>query len=230
MKFINQTIESFEDYEQGKTYSDIDFIKCHFVGSEFNGNNNLVRRNLARNIKFLNCKITGGNIGAGIVENVLIDGLSVGNHFQVRGTAFRHVVIRGKVDKLMITPYYDLFGIEAELAAGLQKANEEYYKNVDWALDISDAEFKDCDIRGVPADLIKRDPETQAIVRRDKVLDGKWKSLDLDDSGWWFSIDKILIEDGFQDVVLVASKLSKRFGHELEGINRLREAGIAEPD
>ena len=113
--------------------------------------------------------------------------------------------------------------------AAFDQANAEYYKTVDWALDISEARFYECDIRGVSASLIIRDPETQVVVTREKALQGKWKELDLSKTYWAGWID-LFLQSGEPDVVLVAPKRYPKYQDWLDGLKMLRDAGVAEPD
>ena len=86
-------------------------------------------------------------------------------------------------------------------------------------------------IDGVPVHLIRRDSATQAVVLRKHIDEKKWKAVDL--TGTWWKATLVAAAskvDGDGDVVLVAPKLHKSFEAQVEGIRRLREAGIAEPD
>lgn len=235
--FENETIEFFKDWTSGRTFSNKQFVGCHFVGCDFSSidianldNRDLVGlRSVARNIQFIGCDFAGCGVGPGIVEECLIDGAKLWNHLQTEGTAFKHVTIRGTVNKLMITPYVDVGGHFTNVQRQFDEANRKYYESVDWALDISEGLFKDCDIRGVPAHLIKRDPETQVVLTREKALQGKWKNIDLSETHWPILID-IFLEDGYETCVLVAPKKVRNFKALLEGICKLRDAGIVEPN
>lgn len=237
-RFENQTFEYFGDRSTGRVFSDLEFINCVFSRAGFSSITipneeklDLVGlRSVARNLKFSNCCIEGvGFVGAGIVEDCIIDGLRVTKHLQTAGTAFRHVIIKGVVDRLMITPYVDFFKRAPEVQRSFDAANLEYYETVDWALDISGAIFKDCDIRGVPARLIRRDPETQVVLTREKALIGNWRDLDLSNTHWPTAIE-FFLSDGYQDCVLAAPKRSRNFSKLLDGLHRLREAEIVELD
>ena len=67
------------------------------------------------------------------------------------------------------------------------------------------------------------------VVKREKLLNDEWKSLDLSQTYWHVSLE-FLLELGVPDAVLVAPKRAKDFNQLLAGLNRLRAAGIAEPD
>jgi hypothetical protein len=109
------------------------------------------------------------------------------------------------------------------------EANAEYYRHVDWALDISEGEFKDLELRGVPARLIRRDPETQVLITRKVALQGPWRDLDFRSNVTPACISLFLGRDE-PDYVLVAPKRSRRFRDCVADIELLRKAGIAEPD
>jgi len=236
--FEKQTFQFFDDRLSGKVFSDIDFIKCRFNGCTFSAINvpnvddvDMVSlRSTARNVRFIDCEVGMQFIGPGIVKDVLLDGLKVSNHFQSLGTVFQHVVIRGSIDKLMLTPYVDSSGGRfPEIQRAFDEANRTYYETVDWAIDISDANFGICDIRGLPARLIRRDPTTQMVLKREKAMQGSWREIDLSGTHWRVSIEHFL-EEGYHDCVLVAAKKAKNFKSLLAGLQRLVDAGITEPE
>ena len=104
-------------------------------------------------------------------------------------------------------------------------ANRRFYQNVDWALDISEAHFTGVEFSsGIPADLVRRDPETQVILRRSSVVDGRWRDQIKN------SLAVIWIEDfmkaGFDDTILVAGRRNRLFANEMAAIDSLRDAGL----
>lgn len=238
MRFENRTFDYFEDWSTGKVFSDVEFFNCSFTRCGFSAVNfdkvgklDLVAlRSTARRVRFVNCCVDGvGFVGPGIVEDSSIEGLRISNHLQTTGTVFKHVVVKGKIDKFMVTPYVDVFKEYPGVQRSFDEANRRYYGDVDWALDISEAQFKDCDIRSVPSGLIRRDPETQVVLKREKAMEGRWREIDLSGTHWPTSID-FFLKDGEQDRVLVAPKKARNFKSLLEGINRLRDARVVEPD
>jgi hypothetical protein len=68
---------------------------------------------------------------------------------QTFAAAFRHVRISGKVDRVMFSAVpIDVYQWP-ELRRQFEEQNEQYYKTVDGALDISEAALVECDIRKV---------------------------------------------------------------------------------
>ena len=92
---------------------------------------------------------------------------------QTWGAVFKHVMFRGKIDLLMISPAIKGGMAPPETQRAFDAANDQYYRGVDWALDISQADFVDCDIQRVPANLVRRDPETQVVVTRERAMRGE---------------------------------------------------------
>jgi hypothetical protein len=172
-------------------------------------------------------------VRSAIVEDTLIDGLETGFDgtflLQSFGAVFKHVVLRGKIGEIMFEPH--AFPLEGDTPAQLafEQANEEYYRHVDWALDIREAEFRSCDIRRIPARLIRRDPESQVVVTRKKALEGSWRELDLEETYWREAIYMFLQRED-EDVVLVAAKQHRNYRAHVVGLQRLRDAGVAEPE
>jgi hypothetical protein len=101
--------------------------------------------------------------------------------------------------------------------------------SVDWALDITEAEFEEGELQRVPAELVRRDAETQVVVTRASAMRGEWRRLDLSRTHWATSLE-FFLERGDPDVVLVAPKRSRQFRQLLDGLKMLRDAGVAEPD
>ena len=158
-----------------------------------------------------------------------MDGLKTHGLLQTWGAVFKHVTLRSKIGRIMVSPFVAPGKATPEQQRAFDAANAAYYANVDWALDISEAEFEECDLRRVPAHLVRRDPETQVVVKRENALRGEWRKLDLSRTYWASAIEGFLAE-GDRDVILVAGKRQKGFRDLLDGLEKLREAGVAEPD
>jgi len=232
--FENQTLTGFRARNSALTFSDIQFRRCHLEDCAVSVTENPNLRTTIRNVLLVDCSENGCSIGNAIVEDVLVENLKSPGLFQSFGAAFNRVVLRGRIDRLMITNdvlpsvLMDERDRLREIDA-FRLANAEYYRHVDWALDISRAEFKELDIRGIPSRLIRRDSETQIVVSRERVVEGDWRELDFRESLTSFSLN-FMIEEGWPDMVMVAPKRHRKFPFYLHDLQLLREAGIAEPD
>jgi len=233
--FQNQKFHRFMDYDSGAFFSNLEFRNCDFQGCLVGITKNPKLRTTIQSVSLLDCTENGGSIGNVIVEDVLIENLKAPGLFQTFGAVFKHVTLRGKFDRLMIcnyelpdssvNPAYEFERVDA-----FREANAEYYAHVDWALDISQAEFKSFELRGVPTNLVRRDPETQIVVTRQKALEGKWRELEFKDSLWPTALDMFLHREDEPSYILVAPKRHRKFPIYLEDLQLLRDAGVAEPD
>lgn len=228
--YRNKQFEHFTDRDSGAVLADAEFHNCYFQGCALSITDDPEKRCIIRNVKLVNCSQRGCSIDPAIVEDVLVDGFGThGQAVQIWGAVFNRVVLRGNIDRLMISSVVDVMGDKPHVQHAFDEANAEYYRHVDWALDISQAEFKELDIRGLPARLIRRDPETQIVVTREKAAEGKWRDLPFREGLWRSWLTSFLRADE-ADVVLVAPKRHRKFRNYLADLKLLQEAGVAEPD
>lgn len=217
------------DNDSGRTFSDLEFRKCRFLSSAISITRKPELRSTVRNVQLLHCEQRGCALDAAIVEDVLVDGFKTNGLFQTWGAVFKHVTLRGKIGRVMVSPAVATGKATPTQQRAFDEANAAYYAAVDWALDISEAEFEEGEIQGVPAHLIRRDPATQVVVKREKAMQGTWRQLDLSKTHWATSLE-FLLERGDPDVVLVAPKRHRKYRDFLDGLMALRDAGVAEPD
>lgn len=231
--FENQTFERFYDRNSGVVFSDLEFHGCRFESCAISMTRDPSLRSTVRNVRLINCEEVTCSLHTAIVEDVLIDGLktsgAAGGLFQTWGAVFKHVVLKGKVRRIMFSPAVAPGLANQDQQQAFDDANAAYYRGVDWALDISEGQFEECEIQNVPAKLIRRDPETQVVVTRSKAAQGEWRKLDLSKTHWPVSLN-FFLNRGDKDIVLVAPKRDKKFAALLDGLKKLRYAGVAEPD
>lgn len=175
-EYNRQEIRSFHDRNTGRLFNDIVFNYCRFVSCTISTTTNPRKRSIIRNIRLIGCEVTGCTIYPAIIEDVLVSRLKTHTLLQTWGTVFKHVKLEGNIGRIMISPLIAVGMAKPREQAAFDKANEEYYKTVDWAFDISEGRFYECELQRVPAKLIKRDPETQVVITREKALLGEWKS------------------------------------------------------
>ena len=231
--YEGQTFQGFTDrpsiWGGGKVFSDLEVRRCSFVGCAVSITRDPKRRSTVRNVKLIDCEQRGCAIDTAIIEDVLVDGLKTYGLLQTWGAAFKHVTLRGKIGEVMISKAVATGTAKPAEQRAFDEANAAFYATVDWALDISEGDFQDLELQGVPARLVRRDPTSQVIVTREKALQGAWQQLDLSETHWSTSIE-FLLERGDSDVVLVAGKRDPEFKVLLDGLKKLRDAGVAEPD
>ena len=117
----------------------------------------------------------------------------------------------------------------AQEEAAFDASAAEFYKTVDWALDISEARFRELDWRlNLPARLVRRDPATQIVVTREKAVEGAWRKIPLHPT-LSISLDRF-VGYGHPETIFAAARAASYYKDQLDGIQRLRAAGIAEPE
>jgi hypothetical protein len=228
-KFTKRNFVDLHDRNSARLFQNLHIQNCQFESCTLSLTKDPGRRSSVHNVHIEDCEATGCIIYAAILQDVHVEGLQIHGLLQIWGAVFQRVTISGKVGGIMISPLLDPKRRNSEMQKRFEKASSDFYSDVDWALDISKAEFTaEIDIRGIPARLIRRDLETQAVVTREKAIEGNWRQLDLSGTNWPTAIEFLLKRDD-PDVVLVAPKRHRSFGRLLQGIEQLRGAGIAEP-
>lgn len=226
--FEKQEFKAFYDRDSGRTFSDLEFRSCSFLDSRISITRDPKLRSIVRHVRLIDCEQRGCALSAALIEDVLVDGLRTNGLLQTWGAAFKHVTLRGRIGRVMMSPAVATGTATQSQQRAFDEANAAYYATVDWALDISEAEFEEVDIRRVPARLIRRDPETQVVVTRARAMEGRWRDLDLSRTDWAGWID-LFLKDGDPDLVLVAPKQHRDCRHLLDGLKMLRDVGVAEP-
>jgi len=227
--FSNQEFRSVYDQDSSQVFEGYEFNECRFVSCAVSITLDPTKRTTIRDVILRNCEIRGCALEAAILEEVVVDGFKTNGLFQTWGTVFKHVTLKGKIDRVMFSPTVAISKPDRKHQVLFDEANADYYASLDWALDIHEGLFGECEIQGVPTHLVIRDPETQVLVTRAKAARGEWRRLDLSKTHWATSLN-FFLERGEQDVVLVAPRRHKNFKQLLDGLRRLRDAGVAQPD
>lgn len=172
--------------------------------------------------KVSNVTLTNTRVARSLVQNlalskVVVDGCVTETPMRLENCFFDEVVMKGDVGRWHVS--LELF------MPSLRKYASEFYIDVVWALDIREARFADAIFRGIPTDKVRRDPERQFVLRKDKLReDDSWKRLAKPLSNritFWLRLDG-------DTELLVANDLAPTFELELERYRTLRDAGFAD--
>jgi hypothetical protein len=230
--YKNQNFRQFFDRDSRGLFQDIVFDECTFDNCALSLTKDAGLRSTVRNVRLNNCVSVSCGIGPAIFDELVVDGLDNNDLLIMRSPLFRHVTFKGKIGKLKIITAAHHVDRSPEFQSPFDVARASFYESLDWALDIKDAAFADFGMQGVPARLVRRDPETQVVVTREKALSTGWREkLSSTNTHWPFVID-LFLGDGEPDVVLVAPKGAKKqkFIKLREELQELRMAGVAEKD
>jgi hypothetical protein len=230
--FDRQSFHHLFDQDSARLFEDMVFKRCYFGGCGLSITRSPALRSTVRNISVISCEQRGSLIYGAVFDTVIVDGLKTNGLLQTWAAVFKHVTLRGKIGRVMLSntvaPGVHGFAPVEEQEA-FDKANSEFYASVDWALDLTEAEFDECDLRGVPGGLIRRDRATQVLVTRKAAISGRWRNVDLSKTYWPTALE-FFIESGAPEIVLVAPKRNRKFQILLEGLQKLRDSGVAEPN
>jgi len=225
-KIENESYTYFLDEDSSAIFENIKFRNCSFENCYLSQNTNPFYRTTIRNIDIFDCTAKNCDTGTAIIESVTIKNLRTRGLLKISGSVFSKVVLKGNIGQLMINNTVSSNYSDDEVHA-FKKENEKYYSEVNWALDISEANFIECDIRGIPSELIKRDADTQKVVTRKKADKIKFDELDLNRRYFLIAIQNML-EFGYDDTVLIAPKQATDFQELLSDLQKLEELGITE--
>lgn len=138
---------------------------------------------------------------------------------------FKHVSLRGRITAVKLTdgPTTWISRRPEEWTA----ANRAYYARVDWAPDIQNAKFTSSpELHFIPGALIRRHPETQALVTRAQAVQALNAKLPWGESGMEIAL-RWFVQDGpYEDVVLAAPRAAKYFRIDLAALEMLRREGL----
>lgn len=189
-----------------------------------------------REIELHECRLWSCTLFDPMLEDVLADDVRttiVGGGgkrqpFFVFGGVARHVRLQGRLGALVWNPPYASLK-EGPSAAELD-AVRAFYDATDWALDVSRARFQTVPAFrfGPPGHLVRRDPVSQPLVRRDRALAVDWRSLGLAVGVWRVVLEWLVNHEWPESTVLVPAPLGRKYREEIEGINALRSLGVAE--
>jgi hypothetical protein len=223
-----QRLHRLKDYDTGATYEGFTFVRCEFDACSLSVAQMPRQRATVRNCRLEHCTVQRNcNVWTPIIEDCVVDGLKTPGILFLLGAVFKHVVLKGKVGGFVVAhPSVPNGGSEE----AFEVANRDYYATVDWALDLTQVEAQlDLELPSVPGHLIRRDPTTQILVTRERLLAADWRKIDLEGTPYDIALDR-LAREGHHSRVLVAPSGHRSFSMHLKAQQRLRDAGVAEPN
>jgi hypothetical protein len=230
--YENAQFERLFDHGKNLTLESMSFENCTFTGCILSMTNDISRRSTVRNVHLKSCASNGCAVGPAIFEDCSIDGLATNDLLILWGALFKHVTLSGDIGKLKVNQMVDPMKRGPEVQGPFDDFRREYYRSLDWALDISGARFRDeFETRGIPARLFRLDLETQAVITRERALRPGWQEKVSPWNKLWPFVIRLFIGDGDEDMVLAAPLGAPRSKRDelLRGLKELRDLGVAEP-
>ncbi len=213
--------------------SDLELHQCMFENWSLPPRESFSECHVIRNVTAVNCSQANCFLWTTIVEDVVIDKLMNYGRGPLFTWAclFKQVTLRGKLSGFKFNQSVGSFIFNSQPQKPWDDAARAYYETVDWALDISEAEFQSVpDFHCLPGRLIRRDPETQVLVTRQNAIAANWETLDWDESALRLGLQWFLEDGLYDEVVLIAAKRAKYFRQDLRTLQMLRREGVAISD
>jgi hypothetical protein len=234
-EFHNERFYQLYDRGDQLRLEDMKFENCEFTRCAISLTEQFGRMSTVQNVSLTDCAFINCQTGPTIFSNIAINNLKASDLLILWSPYFDRVTFSGDICKIKVNTTADPSTWENEKQKPFNDFRKQFYANVEWALDISQARFKEFDLESVPAHLVRRDPESQIVVTREKALQfarpGWEKLLDPACKHWAFVID-LFLSDGDADVVLIAPLGAVKAKRDplLKGLQELRRIGLAEPD
>lgn len=163
--FSKETIPHRKIVGAGVELADAEFERCSFEGGALVQYDDPTCGLEVRNVVLRRCK-TGNAVVHGVrFDEVLVDGLTHRSPLRFESCLLRHVTLRGRIGPIMFMPASRT--IPDEMQQRFREHAAEFYADIDWALDITEAQFSDVDLTYLPGHLVRRDPEHQLLVHKE---------------------------------------------------------------
>jgi hypothetical protein len=220
LELEGQTVTGVRLFGEPREYRDIHLVDVTLKLCVLVRRDDLGFGNVVRNAVLERCRLDACGAQGVFFDEVTVDALRLAQLRPISGCVFRHVTLRGKIGSIMIIgPGLGLPDDAKRVAAAVEK-----YKEVDWALDIRDAVFTSAaEFFGVPGDLIRRDENTQVLLRREAFAGMDWRDLPGAVGTW----SRRFKATPFDSIVVVAPKGSKKFREYMADIEWLHAKGLA---
>jgi hypothetical protein len=226
-QYIDQELFSLVDRGGLQTYGH-QFKNCQFINCGFSLTDEIENRSYAKDIHIFDCHIANSHFGPGVLEDIDIDGLSTDDTTAFFGTLLRRVRLRGQIGKISLCPEAASWTLSNERQARFDSERALFYAKTDWALDISEAHFEELDIVGIPAQLIRRNPDRQFVITREGASREDWRHQVSANCKYWIRVIDQFLQDNDQSTVLVAPKARRNEEQQrlADGLRELKELGV----
>ncbi|CAM3189729.1 hypothetical protein NODU109028_02540 [Nocardioides dubius] len=230
--FHSETFRMVHD-KGGSQFRDLDVSDCTFDNCTLSGVTRPERMSRVSDVRLTDCSLVNSQLGPTVLEDVVVDGLQANALVLCWSFFLRRVRVRGRITSIKLNRAPAAM-VSPAMQAAFDEARAAFYAETDWALDLTQARFvATCEIGGVPLDLVRIDPESQAVVRRVDLPEPDALAELREVAPWaheritWFRDD---VER--DELLLVAPLAGKKARREeaLAGIAHLRRLGVARPE
>ena len=205
--------------------SGVDLERCTFdwvsVGTE-------AERVVVRDVRAIRCVFRNAYARGVVFEDCVLDTPKATKMQKLTGCMFKHVVVRGDPGLCLIEGWAgnEGDGMTAEEARARDAAVLGYYEEVDWAIDVREADVGSFRMFSVPLHLVRRDPEKQLLVWKKHATHPVWRSAALAQT-IWPGYAEGLASSGREGMLLTIDA-GKRAADESAAAAALRKAGVVD--
>jgi hypothetical protein len=197
--------------------------RCEFDGIKITPDAYGERHMVVEGVEISDSRVGAATVRGAYFKDCSVSNLRLNKKSVMHGCLFEHVTLAGKIREVGI--YREMVGVWDPKPFN-EFADFVWAAQTEWALDISNLDCPDVDIRGIPSRLMHLDPEYQAVVSADAARSGAWNKIDLGETG--FNLTIWLLEmGGWEDIVLAAPRTGRSRDAKLRAIDLLRKAGVA---
>jgi len=204
------------------------FERCTFEGNGITSFGDPENRPIISNIQLNKCRVYSWFTGVQF-ENIQINDMATGkNHLFLFACVYKHVKLSGNIGTLIISDDWGIDTIKHKKKNLIySKANREYFRDVDWAIDISEVNASGIEIRGgIPISQIIRNKENQMIITREEAELGRWKEIsNIDTSVIKLAIEDIIHSEEEEGIIVLGSR-SKNYQKNLIILQEMKRNGV----
>lgn len=225
MQFVAQEFSDLNSFDGPAEVADYEFHRCQFFNVDASPQADPASRLHIRRIVLTHCTYWNCSLYGAALEDIVVDNLKRGGRSPLFfwDCAFRHVVLRGPLSFFKINAQVDI-SKDSSRSRAFRKANERFYLETDWALDITAAQFGGLvDFPGIPPHLVRRDPATQFIMLRSLAPRFLEPSYPPD---VWSQIASDALTSSDEGIVVALGRRARTFGQDLQRAEELRAAAL----
>jgi hypothetical protein len=221
-KFFKEIIGYRKVIGSPKVLRDAEFEQCYFEGGALAQHDDPTCGFVVKNVILRKCRAGRIELHGVRFEDVTVEGLTYPRLVHAAACLFERVTLRGPIGPIQTMPAN--YTLPAQMRAAFLEQAMKFYAGIEWALDISHAEFSSADFNYVPGNLVRRNSESQFLVHRKAALSAPQGSL----PGLAAIIAERAGYSPYDTIVAVAPTRSKNAAMYRDELQVLRDRGIAE--
>jgi hypothetical protein len=232
MREIRDRTWTLKQIQHAQHFEGLRLVGCTFDNCSVAMTADPGRMTRVSHVELIDCTNFNSQIGACFLSDVRLENLRTGDLMLVWAPTLTRVTLTGKIGRVKLNDSIRLSRITPEEEKAWSEMRRAHHAQVDWALDISAAKPLLLEIAGIPAAKIRRNPETQIVVTKERLDDKRQiDSIPGLDEDLRFMLESFVVGDAFDRVfVAPTGRAARQFKRHLDGFAALRRAGLAEPD